>query len=82
MKSNLRGITLPRSRPAMGVWNAWHQRMAGGFISVVVRSAGTSDAATVLQANMRPGTQRQPGIRSSPASSRVRIGSTITRSRR
>ncbi len=41
---------------------------------------GTSVAATVLRASMRPSMWRQQGIRSLPASSRVRIGSTITRS--
>ena len=41
-----------RNRVATGVWNAWRRRKVGGFISVGVRSAGTSDAATVLRASM------------------------------
>jgi hypothetical protein len=44
-----------------------------------VRSVGTSVAATVLRASMRPSMRRKRGIRSLPASSRVRIGSSITR---
>jgi len=64
----------------MGVSNAWRHREVGGFISVGVRSVGTSVAATVLRASMRPSMRRQQGIRSLPASSRVRIGSSITRS--
>ena len=35
----------------MGVWNAWRHREVGGFISVGVRSVGTSDAVTVLRAS-------------------------------
>src|SRR5271165_6671367 len=69
-----------RSRVAMGVSNAYGHRNAAGFISVGVRSVGTSVAATVLRASMLPSIRRQKGIRSLPASSRVRIGSTITRS--
>jgi glc operon protein GlcG len=55
-------------------------RKAGGFISVGVRSAGTLDAVTVLRVSMHQSMRRQKGIRSLPVSSRVRIGSTITRS--
>ena len=80
MKKDQRGINPLRSQVAMGVSNAWRHRKAGGFISVGVRSVGTSVAATVLRASMRPSMRRQQGIRSLPASSRVRIGSTITRS--
>jgi hypothetical protein len=65
----------------MGAWNAWRHRKAGGFISAGVRSAATSDAVTVLRVSMHPSMQRQQGIRSLPASSRVRTGSSITRSR-
>ena len=35
----------------MGVWNAWRRRKVGGFISVGVRSVGTSVAATALRAH-------------------------------
>jgi hypothetical protein len=63
------------------VWNAWHRLKVGGFISADVRSVGTSDAATVLQASMRPSMQRRRGIRSLPALSRVRTGFTITRNK-
>jgi hypothetical protein len=47
----------------MAVWNAWHHREVGGFISVGVRSVGTSDAVIVLLASthqsmlLRQGTQ-------------------------
>jgi len=58
----------------MGASNAWHHQKAGGFISVGMRSVGTSVAATVPRASMRPNMRRQQGIRSLPASSRVRIG--------
>ena len=81
MKKGLRGINPASNRVAMGVWNAWRHRKVGGFISVGVRSVGTSVAATVLRASMHPIMRRQRGIRSLPASSRARIGSTITRRR-
>ena len=70
-----------RNRVATGVWNAWRHRKVGGFISVGVRSVGTSVAATVLRASMHPSMRQRQGIRSLPASSRVRTGSSITRSR-
>ena len=82
MKKESRAELIPlRSQVAMGVWNAWHHRKVGGFISAGVRSVGTSDAATVLRVSMHPSMRRRPGIRSLPALSRVRIGSSITRSR-
>ena len=62
----------------MGVSNVLRRRKVGGFISVGVRSAGTSVAAIALRVSMRPGTQLKRGIRSLPASSQVRIGFTIT----
>ena len=68
-----------RSRVEMGVWNAWHHRKVGGFISAGVPSVGTSDAVTVRRTSMHPSTRRQRGIRSLPVLSRVRIGFTITR---
>ena len=47
-----------------------------------VRSVqGTSVAATVLRASMRPSMRRQQGIRSLPASNPVRIGSTTMKRR-
>ena len=81
MKKGPRGINRRRSRVAMGVWNAWRHRKAGGSTSAGVQSVGTSDAVTALRASMRRSTRRLQGIRSSQASSRVRIGSTISRSR-
>jgi hypothetical protein len=67
-----------QSRVAMDVSNAWLHLGVGGFISAGVRSVSKSVAATVLRASMHLGMPRQRGIRSLPASSRVRIGSTIT----
>ena len=69
-----------QSRVATGVWNVWRHREAGGFISAGARSVGTSVAVTVLRASMRPDMQQRQGIPSLPASNRVKIGSTITRS--
>ena len=75
MKKGRRGIN-PASKPSGdGCSNAWRHRKVGGFISVGVPNVGTSVAATVLRASMRPSMRRQQGIRSLPASSRVRIGS-------
>ena len=65
----------------MDVWNAWRHRKVGGFISAGVRSVGTSDAVTVLRVSMHPSMRRRQGIRSLPALSRVRTGSSITKSR-
>ena len=41
------------------VWNAWRHRKVGGSISVGVQSVGTSVAATVLRASMRPSMRRR-----------------------
>ena len=64
MKKVLRGINPLRSQVAVGVWNAWPHRKVGGFISVGVPSAGTSDAVTVLRASMHPSMRWRQGIRS------------------
>jgi hypothetical protein len=68
-----------QSQAATDAWSAWRQAKVGGFISAAVRSAGTSDVVTVRRANMRQSMQPKRAIRSSPALSRVRAGSTITR---
>ena len=82
MKKGSRAESTPlRNQVATDVWNAWRHRKVGGFISVGVRSVGTSDAVTVLRVSMHPSMRRRQGIRSLPASSRVRTGSSITRSR-
>ena len=55
-----------RNQVATDVWNAWHHRKVGGFISVGAPSVGTSDAVTVLRVSMHPSMRRQQGIRSLP----------------
>ena len=81
MKKISRDLIPFRDQVATDVWNAWRRRRVGGFTSADVRSVGTSDAVTVLQASTHPSMRRRRGIRSSPALSRVRTGSSITRSR-
>ncbi len=81
MKKGRRGIN-PASKPSCdGCVECLASPEVGGFTSAGARSVGTSDAATVLRASMHPSMRQRQGIRSLPASSRVRIGSTITRSR-
>jgi hypothetical protein len=63
----------------MDVWNAWRRRKVGGFTCAGARSVGTSVAATVPLASMHQGMRQRQGIRSLPASSRVRTGSTTMR---
>jgi len=75
-------LTPLQSRVEMGASNARRHRKIGGSIFGDVRIAGTSVAATVLRASMRPSMRWQLGIISSQALSRVKIGSTITRRRR
>jgi hypothetical protein len=53
-----------RNRVAKGAWSAWRHRPVGGFISVAVRSAGTSGAATILPVSPRPSMRRRRDIRS------------------
>jgi hypothetical protein len=75
--------SIPLPNPvATDVWNAWRQRQVGGFISGGVRSAGISDAVTVLRVNMRQSMRRRQGTRSCAALSRARFGFTTTRRRR
>jgi hypothetical protein len=81
MKKGLHGINPLRNQVATGAWNAWRHRKVGGFTSVGVRSVGTSVAVTVLRVSMHPSMRRQQGIRSLPALSRERTGSSITTSR-
>jgi hypothetical protein len=65
---------------AMGVWNAWRHRKVGGFISAAVRSAGTSDAATVLRVSMDPSMRKsgQGGKPVGPGGSAVRSSTLAT----
>jgi hypothetical protein len=72
MKKGLRGIN-PASKPS---GDGCVECLSAG-----VPSVGTSDAATVLRVSMHQSMRQRQGIRSLPASSRVRIGSSITRSR-
>ncbi len=58
----------------MVAWNVW-LRAAGGFISAVAQSVGTSDAVTVLPTSTRQDMRVWPGILLLAASSRVKIGS-------
>ena len=76
------GSILIQSRAEMGASNARRYRKGGGSICVGVRIAGTSVAATVLPASMRPSMRQKQGIRSFAALSQVKIGSTITRRKR
>jgi hypothetical protein len=77
-KRNGRESTPLRDPVATGVSNSWRRRTVDGFISVGVRSVGTSVAATALRGSMSQSTPRQPGIRSLPTSSPVRIGPSVS----
>jgi len=61
----------------MGLWSAWHYQTVGGFAYPGVRSVGASGATAVLWASADPGMPQRRSIRSLPAMSRVRIGSSI-----
>jgi hypothetical protein len=79
MKKNHPGINTASKPSEDGWWNVWQQEPSG-YTSVDARTVGTSGAATVLQANMRQNTTHQRDILWLPASNRVRIGSSTTKS--
>jgi hypothetical protein len=70
-----RGSIRPPRRAAPVVWNAL-KAGAGGFTCADARSAGTSDVATIRQANMRRRTTTRRGIQLSRVLSRRKTGST------
>ena len=70
-----RGSIRPPRRAAPVVWNAL-KAGAGGFTCADARSAGTSGAATIRQANMRRRTTTRRGIQLSRVLSRRKTGST------